>query len=57
MTPTPPGSDGRSCNYAVLDAGGADEAHPLASLAALLGDRIEAYENAYPEGGAGRLTV
>lgn len=29
---------------AVLDAGGADESHPLASLAELLGSRIEEYE-------------
>jgi HTH-type transcriptional regulator/antitoxin HigA len=29
---------------AVLDAGGADERHPLASLAGILGERIEEYE-------------
>jgi HTH-type transcriptional regulator/antitoxin HigA len=29
---------------AVLDAGGADEAHPLASLADYLGNLIEEYE-------------
>jgi HTH-type transcriptional regulator/antitoxin HigA len=30
---------------AVLDAGGGDESHPLASLAAMLADRIEAWED------------
>jgi len=30
---------------AVLDAGGADEKHPLAGLAAALGERIEEYES------------
>jgi HTH-type transcriptional regulator/antitoxin HigA len=29
---------------AILDAGGADEAHPLAGLAAMLGDLVAAYE-------------
>ncbi|MSQ71865.1 MAG: transcriptional regulator [Betaproteobacteria bacterium] len=29
---------------AVLDAGGADEAHPLARLAAMLGDLVSAWE-------------
>ena len=34
---------------AVLDAGGADEANPLAALAAMLGDLVAAYEHArYP---------
>lgn len=33
----------------VLDAGGADENHPLSRLASLIGDAIEAYElDAYP---------
>lgn len=32
---------------AVLDAGGADEAHPLARLAIMLGDLVSAYEAAY----------
>ena len=34
---------------AVLDAGGADEANPLAALAAMLGDLVAAYEQTrYP---------
>ncbi len=32
---------------AVLDAGGADEANPLAALAAMLGDLVAAYERAH----------
>ena len=32
---------------AVLDAGGADEANPLARLAAMLGDLVSAYEQAH----------
>ncbi len=32
---------------AVLEAGGADESHPLAGLAAMLGDLIAAYEQAH----------
>lgn len=32
---------------AVLDAGGADEAHPLASLADYLGERVAQYEAAH----------
>lgn len=32
---------------AVLDAGGADEANPLAALAAMLGDLVSAYEQAH----------
>lgn len=32
---------------AVLDAGGADEAHPLARLAAMLGDLVAAWERAH----------
>jgi HTH-type transcriptional regulator/antitoxin HigA len=29
---------------AILDAGGADEAHPLAGMAALVGERVSAWE-------------
>lgn len=32
---------------AILDAGGADEAHPLAALAALVGDLVAAYERTH----------
>ncbi len=32
---------------AVLDAGGADEAHPLAGLAAMLGELVAAWERAH----------
>ena len=32
---------------AVLDAGGADEAHPLARLAAMLGDLVATWERAH----------
>ena len=32
---------------AVLDAGGADESHPLAGLAAMVGDLIAAYEQTH----------
>ena len=31
----------------VLDAGGADEKHPLASLASYLGDLVSEYENTH----------
>lgn len=37
----------------VLDEGGADENHPLASLANLLGDLIEGYESHYHDAGYG----
>lgn len=32
---------------AVLDAGGADESHPLAGLAVMLGDLVSAYEQVH----------
>ncbi len=32
---------------AILDAGGADEAHPLAGLAAMVGDLVSAWETAH----------
>jgi HTH-type transcriptional regulator/antitoxin HigA len=35
---------------ALLDAGGADENHPLSSLVALLGERIGDYEDAHSTG-------
>ena len=31
----------------ILDAGGADESHPLAGLAAMVGDLMEAYESGH----------
>lgn len=32
---------------ALLDAGGADESHPLAGLAAMVGELVSAYEQAH----------